>query len=148
MRTAQKGKIIYCIDMMISYVELYKPRSNYVDIENYIEELQYDSWGEPENNNFFSPMDVINNPNKYKEEYKRIMDSDLKYPIMIYNNNVLDGYHRIAKCKILKKNKIKAYDFTSEEMKKFIVNKNGDYKKVMKMEEHDFIKLFYKRFCN
>ena len=68
--------------------------------------------------------------------------------IMIFNNNVIDGYHRIAKSIIQKKNKIKAYVFTNEEMKKFIINRTGDYKKVMKMEEHDFITLFYKRFCD
>jgi len=148
MRTAQKGKIIYCIDMMIAYVEIFKPQINYVNVENYVEELHYDSWGEPENNIFFSPMDVINDPKKYKEEYKRTMDADLKYPIMIFNNNVIDGYHRIAKSIIQKKSKIKAYVFTNEEMKKFIINRTGDYKKVMKMEEHDFITLFYKRFCD
>jgi hypothetical protein len=44
MRTAQKGKIIYCIDMMIAYVEIFKPQINYVNVENYVEELHYDSW--------------------------------------------------------------------------------------------------------
>ncbi len=51
------------------------------------------------------PIDVINSPEKYKEEYERTMKSDLQYPIDIMKNKgrwlILDGLHRLVKAKIL-----------------------------------------------
>lgn len=57
------------------------------------------------------PIDVINNPNKFKSEYDRIMNSDISYPIDIMENKgrlvILDGLHRLVKCKILGMDKVK-----------------------------------------
>lgn len=57
------------------------------------------------------PIDVINNPSKYKKQYDRIMNSDISYPIDIMENKgrfvILDGLHRLVKCKILGMNKVK-----------------------------------------
>ena len=51
------------------------------------------------------PIDVINFPEKYKEEYKRTLNSDLSHPIDIMENKgrwlILDGLHRLVKAKIL-----------------------------------------------
>lgn len=56
------------------------------------------------------PSDVINTPKKYPKEYDRIMNSDISYPIDIMENKgryvILDGLHRLAKCKILGMNKV------------------------------------------
>lgn len=50
------------------------------------------------------PRQVIDNPEKYKEEYERTMKSDLKYPIDLMQNKgrwlILDGLHRLMKAKI------------------------------------------------
>ena len=55
--------------------------------------------------------DIINNPDKYKEEYERTMKADLNYPIDIMKNKgrwlILDGLHRLMKAKILSVNQIK-----------------------------------------
>ncbi len=57
------------------------------------------------------PRDVINNPEKYKLEYKRIMNSDVSYPIDVMANKerlvILDGLHRLVKCNLLGMNKVK-----------------------------------------
>ena len=57
------------------------------------------------------PRDVMNNPEKYKSEYDRIMNSDISYPIDIMANKerlvILDGLHRLVKYKILGYDKIK-----------------------------------------
>ena len=57
------------------------------------------------------PRDVINNPEKYKSEYARIMDSDILYPIDVMANKerlvILDGLHRLVKCKLLGMDKVK-----------------------------------------
>ncbi len=58
-------------------------------------------WGDYD----LKPIDVIKDPSKYDSEYKRIMDSDLQYPldIMFWKGRylLLDGLHRLAKAKIL-----------------------------------------------
>lgn len=57
------------------------------------------------------PIDVINNPNKFKSEYDRIMNSDISYPIDVMENKgrlvILDGLHRLVKYKILGMDKVK-----------------------------------------
>lgn len=56
------------------------------------------------------PTDVINDPLKYKSQYDRIMDSDISYPIDVMPNKdrlvILDGLHRLVKCKLLGMNKV------------------------------------------
>ncbi len=51
-----------------------------------------------------SPNQVLANPEKYKEEYARIMKANLKYPIDIMFNKgrwlILDGLHRLVKAKV------------------------------------------------
>lgn len=51
------------------------------------------------------PIDVINNPEYYKERIERIKSTDLKYPIDIMLNNdkweILDGLHRLVHHKLL-----------------------------------------------
>ena len=59
-----------------------------------------------ENSNYnLTPNQVMNDKEKYKEQYDRIMNSDIKYPIDIMENKgkyvILDGLHRLAKCKML-----------------------------------------------
>ena len=57
------------------------------------------------------PIEIINNPEKYKGEYDRTMKSDLKFPIDIMWNKgrwlILDGLHRLMKAKILGLRKVK-----------------------------------------
>jgi len=52
-----------------------------------------------------TPNEIIDNPEKFKEEHKRTMKADLKHPIDIMKNKgrwlILDGLHRLVKAKIL-----------------------------------------------
>lgn len=58
-----------------------------------------------------TPREVINNPEKFKKEYERVMNSDISYPIDIMENKgrfvILDGLHRLVKCKLLGMNQVK-----------------------------------------
>jgi hypothetical protein len=51
------------------------------------------------------PVDVLNNPDKYQEEYSRTMKADLVHPldIMFWKKRwlLLDGLHRLLKAKII-----------------------------------------------
>ena len=80
---------------------------DYPELEISIEilELHFDipfwNW----NNEWYvlKPLDVINNPIKYKSQYDRVMQSDITYPIDVMMNKdrivILDGLHRLVKCK-------------------------------------------------
>ena len=54
--------------------------------------------------------EIIDNPDKYKEEYERTMKSDLSHPIDIMDNKgrwlILDGLHRLMKAYTQKKDKV------------------------------------------
>lgn len=57
------------------------------------------------------PIDVICTPEKYLSQYDRVMKSDLSYPIDIMENKgrfvILDGLHRLVKCKLLGMDKVR-----------------------------------------
>jgi hypothetical protein len=60
---------------------------------------------------YITPNQVIKNPYLSTHDFCKIMNSDLSYPIIIYNSDgdldVLDGLHRLAKSVILKRKTIK-----------------------------------------
>ena len=132
---------------MIAYVNIYKPQTIKINPNDYINSIiNYKGWGNPIKKIFYSPQDVLDNPNKYKDDYERIMNADLKFPIIISkNNDVIDGIHRLIKAFSMKK-QIKAYVFDNNLLKKFLINKSGDYKKVDKLSTSDLIELFNRRF--
>ena len=96
-QTFSDGKNIYSVDMMFAYINIFKPKYIKVNVKDYLSTLEYNCWGNPKIKKLFSPKNVIDNPKKHKEDYKRIMNSSLKYPIIIANNNIVDGVHRITK---------------------------------------------------
>jgi len=98
-------------------------------------------WGEGN----ISVNDVLKNPKKYKDDYDRINNANLKYPIIMdTKGNIFDGVHRYIKLKLLNKKTTKAYIFDDKLLNKFIVNKTGDYN--TKLEINEYIELFYKKF--
>lgn len=135
--------------MMFAYINIFKPKSIYVSLNYLIDTLNCDGWGNSKKKNCYSPFDVIENPKnkKYKEDIKRIENANLRYPIIITGNTVVDGIHRLTKAYLNDKKKIKAYVFSKKEMNKFLINKKGDCEKVDKLNIYDFIKLFYDKFC-
>lgn len=48
-----------------------------------------------------TPSEVLNSPDKYRSEYKRVVEADMKHPIDIMKNKnkwlILDGLHRLMK---------------------------------------------------
>lgn len=67
------------------------------------------------------PIDVINDNIKYNREYKRILNSDLTFPIDIMENKgryvVLDGLHRLVKYKLFGIDKVKVRIIPRSEIK-------------------------------
>ncbi len=72
-------------------------------------------WNTTDGNYDLKPIDVIDNPEKYRKEYERVMKSDVSYPldIMFWKQRwlLLDGLHRLVKlsisgCKTIKVHKV------------------------------------------
>ncbi len=64
------------------------------------------------------PQDVINEPEKHKEEYARTMKADLVHPIDIMQNKgrwlILDGLHRLMKASILGQQRVQVRKVSRE----------------------------------
>jgi len=144
-QTFSDNKKVYSVDMIFAYINIFKPKYVKVNVQNYLSTLEYNGWRNKKHS--FSPKDVIDNPKKYKDDYNRILNANLKYPIVIANDNIVDGVHRLTKAYLENKKQIKAYIFNGELLEKFLVDKNKNWEKVDKLNTWDFIELFYKKFC-
>jgi len=148
MNTYSDNKNIYSVDMMIAYVNLFKPKYVKINVDDLIHNIECECWGDPTNNIRYSPQDVLKNPKKYKNEVERINNANLRYPIMVHGKNIIDGVHRLTKSAILNKKTMRVYIFDSALMKKFIIDKKKDWQKVDKIKTREIIELFYKNFKN
>lgn len=145
--TTTIGKTIYSVDMMIAYVRLNSlPKVRYQVQELADALLSPKGWGQEVK---YSALDVIARPNEYKEDYDRIQNANLRFPIfMTSGGQLLDGVHRIAKAAATGRKTLSAYVFDPELLKKFIVNRRADYQKVYDMNMHDFITMYVERFAS
>lgn len=82
-----------------------------VPLSKFTNHIKKKEWGK------YSIKNVLDNPDKYPEEMKEIKNVDLRYPILIHKDNVIDGNHRLAKAFLLRKKKIKAKYITDNQMK-------------------------------
>ena len=80
---------IYSVDMMFAYIHKHKPPTVLVATSNLKTNLEYDCWADPITNIQYSPMAVITNPELYPNEYTRIVDVDLAYPIILFDDLLL-----------------------------------------------------------
>lgn len=134
-------KYKYAIALMFAYINLQKPKKIKIKTSKLIFNLDLHSW---ENNT--KPSDVISclKNDKYKDEVKRITESDTKYPIIVDSNLfIIDGMHRLVKSVINNKKIIDAYVFDKKLMKKFIVG--ARYEKI-NLKLNDYIELYNQRF--
>lgn len=138
---------------MFAYINLFHKnlKLKKIPIEYLKRNLEFDGWGEPTKGIKYSPNDVIIKskkvPKKFlKDELRRIKNADLKYPIIVYGDIVVDGIHRLVKTMTIgESDTIDAYIFDKKLMKKFILNSSGDYNLVNRIEPHELIEIFYKR---
>lgn len=138
----ENGKKSYSVDMMHIYtntniVPLKKIRIKDVLLKHMFEQ-NYKWWCDGADE-CYSLYDVLNNPVKYREQIDRINEADLTYPIIIIDNNIIDGRHRLTKAFMAGKRKIYAYDFNNELLKRFLVKK--DFNNV-----NELFQVYLKRF--
>lgn len=137
------GKI-YSVDLMFVYIHDKKPKP--IDMTINDELLKSQCWTEEKTGKMYGPSDVIKNPKKYKEDMDRIKNANLKFPIIVYNGMIVDGMHRATKTILSKKNKLKAYNFDKDLMKKFLVTNDDKSEKYNNMYIWNYIELYKKRF--
>ena len=147
--TFSDDKKIYSVDMMFAYVNIFKPKTINVKLSDLTKHLEDNCWCDPEKKvNKLTPLMVLDNPTKYKNHMKRIKEANLKYPIFMYNDWIIDGMHRITKAKLEGKKSLKAINFSKNIFKKFLINSKGEWNKAVDLKEYELIQLFYKKFCN
>lgn len=92
-----------------------------LDIDKLVWHFEIPFWDWNGEHYNLTPNQVLNDTEKYQEQYARIMNSDISYPIDVMENKgrlvILDGLHRLAKCKILRMNKVKARIIPRSEIK-------------------------------
>ncbi len=139
--TTSKGKNVYSVDLMFAYINIFKPEIHKINLDSVNYDVNAKGWGDGN----ISVNDVLQNPTKYKDDYDRINNANLKYPIIMdIKGNIFDGVHRYIKAKKLNKKTIKVYLFNNKLLKNFIIDKNSNYNK--KLEINEYIELFYKKF--
>ena len=77
-------------------------------IDKLVKQLKEDVWSQGENK--LSPIDVLKNKEKYKKDFKDIINCTLERPILIKESDliIIDGFHRLCKAIIEKQKTIKA----------------------------------------
>jgi hypothetical protein len=152
LRTYSDGKNIYSVDMMLAYIDTYKPPVVELELEELIPQLEQKVWGN------WSPLTVLDkmDAKKYTSNAQRIRDADLSYPIIVTGSPtsrtrrhaIVDGYHRTAKAHMRDMTKIRAHIFDAELMKKFILDRTMDFVKVHQdTGVNEILTLWTKRFC-
>lgn len=150
-QTYSNNEYIYSVDMMFAYIKDFGHPVTVLKVDDYRDALEMDGWGDPSKEIYYSAMDVIKNPKKYQDDYKRILLADLSYPIIVSDDNyIVDGIHRLTKAVIENRTEIKAYVFDHQLMNKFIIAKKEPnvWEKVDNMKLYEIISLYNQRFCH
>ena len=104
--TTSKGKHVYSVDLMFAYINIFKPEIHKINLDSVNYDINAKGWGDGN----ISVNDVLQNPKKYKDDYDRINNANLKYPIIMdFKGNIFDGVHRYIKAKKLNKKTINPY---------------------------------------
>jgi hypothetical protein len=132
---------IYSVDLMIAYIRIAKPKPKKVLVSSLDHCLTYESWATEDGKMKYSANDVIDDKKNpiYTKEIEKIKKADMSYPIIIHSGYVVDGLHRLVKAKMNKDEKISAYIFDTDLMKKFAI-------KQREMSVWEVIELYEKRF--
>lgn len=139
--TYSNNKYEYSVDLMHAYINLQRPEKQKVETSQLLFNLNFNCW---EKNT--KPYDVISciKSKKYKDEVKRIIESNLEYPIIVDSNFfIIDGMHRFVKNVLNNKTTVDVYIFDKKIMKKFIIGKRGEK---INLTIADYIELYQKKF--
>ncbi len=100
----------YSVSRIVELSKKIKPKQ--VQVNDYVHLLSYPVW-QP-----IKPIDVLMFPKEHPEHYTRIKKANMKYPILVNGDNIIDGIHRLCKAYINKQSKISARVINNETLKK------------------------------
>jgi hypothetical protein len=134
---------------MFTYINIFKKtlKVKKVDVKSLMHNLEFKGWRNKTTGKIYSPMDVIKHPKKYPHDMERVNKANLKYPIIVHNNFVVDGMHRLLKILFQNKTQIDAYVFDDNLMNKFKLGKRNAKNLNDQFENFKLIERFYKQFC-
>ena len=121
---------IYSINKLIEFINKKKIKAKKFPLSKFDADLDYKAY-RPKNKKKYSILDVINHPKKYEYDYKKMMDSKLKYPIIALDNKppidfyIIDGLHRLGKHHLKNRKNISAYVISKKTLNKFIIGKRN-----------------------
>jgi hypothetical protein len=137
---------------MIKYFAGNEHDTTFVNVSDYESKLNIKCWGNPYVKKLrYTPLTVLSNPAKYNRDFKRIVEANMEHPIIIYNNQVIDGMHRLTKAYSHGQVIIGAYKISSELFSKFCIT--SDITKewwtyVRSLDETYFERLYKIRFIH
>jgi hypothetical protein len=149
-------KYIYSNDLAIAYINIFKPKPIKIKMTDDIikQNIVKKEWFNINFKNGVSISDVINYPLKYSDHYQRMLNADMKFPIIIWKEAglVIDGNHRLGHAIINNYSYIYAYIFTDDLMEKIKIGTfKSDYEYEMVINKYtiyDYIELFNTKFIN
>lgn len=144
--TYADNNFIYLVDLMFMYIKTIS--SEKIKINKLLPQLKIKDWGN------VSPIQVVKNKSISPNDYNRIVNADLRYPIIITKKyKVIDGMHRLAKAYLRKKKYLRAYVIDTNTMKKFIISKKkgnawkpSDWNYYESLTKKDIEKIYKDRF--
>jgi hypothetical protein len=145
-QTFSDDKFIYSVDMMLAYLNYYKPPPSTMTVAELSPNLECCCWGDPAIGTKWSASNVMADPDQYQSDYKRIVEADLSFPIIVYDRHIVDGVHRLSKAHLDGRETIQVYQFDDVLMAKFIIADKGCWDRVRKMALWELICLFCERF--
>ena len=73
-QTTSRGKNVYSVDLMFAYINIFKPRITKIKLNTINYDLHTKGWGEGD----ISVNSVLKYPQKYKDNYNRIINANLR----------------------------------------------------------------------
>lgn len=69
---------------------------------------------------YYSILDVLDDPGRFKEDYNKTMKTDLNNPIIIRGNEIIYGKYEVLKALIKNVKQLNAKEVTENELKKIV----------------------------
>lgn len=120
------NKKIYSVDMLFLYLKDHHVPTVLFKVKDLLHELSAKSWSHGIR---FGPFDVIENEEEFKDDYKRILKADLRYPILYWLEKkvIVDGLHRLSKAYFIRHDKyIKVRELNNDIMKFVEITKESN----------------------
>jgi hypothetical protein len=147
-RLASKGENAYSVDLLIAYVNIYKPAQHTIEMSDLAVYIEQPCWLAKNTGEIISPAQVLADPERYPFHAESINNADTRYPIIICDEyGMMDGKHRLAKAYRNGNTYINAYILDKTIVDKCYAGPAADWQRIQQQTKpHELIELFHERF--